>query len=267
MSLASAVSDSRIGSRSFSVARIALLAFSGFFAILPPAYAQSEVPSAERILFDDLNHERKAQGLPTLQWDAALADAARAHAAQMAQRRQLSHQLPGEAPIQVRATQTGARFSEIAENIAVAPTPAIIHAAWMQSPHHRENILDPELTVVGIAVIKGPDGLYAVQDFSQAVANLDFNQQEQTVIGNIKAHGLEATRATHDARRTCDMDRGYVGSRPISVVRFEAADLSKLPSDLEQKLRSGKVHSAAVGACQGGESAGFTRFRVAVILY
>jgi len=55
------------------------------------------------------------------QGDAALAAAAREHAARMAQRNVLSHQLPGEPQIQDRATQAGARFTTIAENIAVAP--------------------------------------------------------------------------------------------------------------------------------------------------
>jgi uncharacterized protein YkwD len=231
------------------------------------AYAQTEVVTAERTLFDALNRERTAQGLASLQWDEALASAARDHALRMAQRNVLSHQLPGEQAIQVRATSAGARFSLVAENIAVAATPTQIHVAWMQSPHHRENILDPELNVVGIAVVKGNDGLYAVEDFSQAVANLNFDQQEQQVIVNLAARGMHAAQVTADARKTCDMDRGFAGNRPLSVVRFEAADLSKLPEDLEQKLRSGRFHSAAVGACQGGESAGFARFRIAVVLF
>ena len=229
-------------------------------------YGQSEVPSAERALFDALNRERSAQGLSALQWDDALAAAAREHAARMAHQNVLSHQLPGEPPVQDRATRAGARFSLIAENIAVAPTPAIIHSAWMQSPHHRENILDPELNVVGIAVIRGGDGLFAVQDFSQAVANLNLNQQEHQVLADLNARGLRATQVTSDARKTCELERGYAGSRPLSVVRYETADLKKLPDDLEQKLRSGRYRSAAVGACQGGD-AGFTRFRIAVVLY
>jgi uncharacterized protein YkwD len=247
--------------------RIIVLAVITLLITSYSVYAQSEVTSAERALFEALNRERTAQGLSALQWDNALASAAREHAVRMAQRNVLSHQLPGEPPVQDRATRAGARFSLIAENIAVAPTPATIHSAWMQSPHHRENILDPQLNVVGIAVIKGDEGLFAVQDFSQAVANLDFAQQEQQVIANLNARGLRATQVTIDARKTCDMDRGFAGTRPLSVVRFEAADLSRLPDDLEQKLRSGKYRSAAVGACSGGATAGFTRFRVAVVLY
>lgn len=230
-------------------------------------FAQTEVVSAERNLFESLNRERTAQGLPPQQWDEALANAAREHAVRMAQRNVLSHQLPGESPVQDRAMRAGARFSLIAENIAVAPTPATIHSAWMQSPHHRENILDPELNAVGIAVVKGPDGLFAVQDFSQAVANLNFAQQEQQVVANLNARGLRATQVTTEARKTCEMDRGYAGSRPASVFRFEAADLARLPDDLEQKLRNAKYRSAAVGACSSGGSAGFTRFRIAVVFY
>lgn len=253
-----------------TVIRILALAM---MVLLPASYSlraqssQSEVVPAERALFEALNRERIAQGLPALQWDEALASAAREHALRMAQRNTLSHQLPGEPAVQDRATRAGARFSLIAENIAVAPTPATIHSAWMQSPHHRENILDPELNVVGIAVIKGGDGLFAVQDFSQSVANLSFSQQEQVIIANLHARGLRGAQVTTDARKTCDMERGFAGARPLSVVRFEAADLNKLPEDLEQKIRTGKYHAASVGACQGGSSGPFTRFRIAVVLY
>jgi uncharacterized protein YkwD len=247
--------------------RIIVLAVIGLLITSYSVYAQSEAVSAERALFDALNRERTAQGLTAMQWDESLASAAREHAVRMAQRNVLSHQLPGEPPVQDRATRAGARFSLIAENIAVAPNPSMIHSAWMQSPHHRENILDPQLNVVGIAVVKGNDGLFAVQDFSQAVANLNTEQQEQEIIANLNAHGLRAAQATSDARKTCDMERGFAGTRPLSVVRFETADLSKLPDDLEQRLRTGRYRSAAVGACQGGGLAGFTRFRIAVVLY
>jgi uncharacterized protein YkwD len=247
--------------------RIVALAVIGVLITFRPVYAQSEVASAERALFDALNRERSARGLPALLWDAALASAAREHAARMAQRNVLSHQLPGEPQVQVRATKAGARFTTIAENIAVAPNSATIHSAWMQSPHHRENILDPELNVVGIGVVKGGDGLFAVQDFSQAVANLNFKQQEQQVVANLNVHGMPATRATNDARKTCEMDRGFSGTRPLSVTRFETADLTKLPFDLEQKLRSGRYHSATVGACEGGSAAGFTHFKLVIELF
>jgi uncharacterized protein YkwD len=239
----------------------------GFLATAYTAHAQAEVLSAERSLFEAVNKERIAQGLPALRWDEALAAAARQHAHRMAQQNQLSHQLPGEPAVQDRATQAGARFSLIAENIALAPNPATIHSAWMQSPHHRENILDPQLNVVGIAVIKSGEGLFAVQDFSQAVANLTFAEQEKRVVADLNEQGMNKAQVTSDARKTCGMERGFAGIHPMSVVRFEASDLNKLPEDLEQKLHSGRYHTASVGACASGETVGFTHFRIAVVLY
>jgi uncharacterized protein YkwD len=253
--------------RSIRIAALIVLA-----AIVVPvdsysAQIEPGMSASERVLFEALNQERTSRGLSALQWDNALASAAREHATLMAHRNTLSHQLPGEAPVQDRATHAGARFSLIAENIAVAPDPSIIHSAWMRSPHHRENILDPELNVVGIAVVKGSDGLFAVQDFSQAVANLNLGQQEQQVVAELRAKGLRATKVTTEARKTCQMNRGFAGSHPLSVVRFETTDLKQLPDDVERKLRTGKYNSAAVGACSGGNSSGFTHFRIAVVLY
>ena len=69
------------------------------------------------------------------------------------------------------------------------------------------------------------------------------------------------------ARKTCEMDRGWAGERPVSVVRYETADLSHLPADLEQRVRGGKYRGAAVGACEAGGAGGFTRYRIAVLLY
>jgi hypothetical protein len=43
--------------------------------------------------------------------------------------------------------------------------------------------------------------------------------------------------------------------------------LSRLPADLEQKVQTGRYRAAAVGACEAGSSQGFTRFRVAILLF
>src|SRR4029077_8259074 len=82
-------------------------------------------------------------------------------------------------------------------------------------------------------------------------------------IGN----GASAIGTTEDARKPCEMGRGWSGNRPSLVIRYESGDLSRLPGDLEQKIQSGHFRAAAVGACDAGSSRGFTRFRVAVLLY
>src|ERR1700683_3025370 len=84
--------------------------------LLPASHAQSP-SSAERQLFDAVNHERERQGLPLLHWDKTLASAARSHALEMAKRGAVSHQFPGEATLPTRARQAGVRFSSVAEDV------------------------------------------------------------------------------------------------------------------------------------------------------
>src|SRR6202451_934927 len=71
---------------------------------------------AERQLFNSVNQERKAHGLPALKYDEALTTAARAHAQRMAEQGTISHQLPGEPLLPTRVKAAGAHFSWLSEN-------------------------------------------------------------------------------------------------------------------------------------------------------
>ena len=244
---------------------LALAVTSTSHASASASRPQAGTPESQ--LLEAANRDRAAASLRPLQWDMSLAAAARQHAQRMAQANTLSHQFPGEPPMQQRATQAGARFSMIAENIAEGPSAAYLHQQWMNSAPHRANLLDPELNAVGIAVVQSGGTLFAVEDFSTAVPTLNLDAQELQVAAQLSAHGLRMVNATADARKTCDMDRGWSGQRPASVVRYETADLSRLPDDVAQKLESGKFHTAAVGACAAGSSGGFTRFRIAILLF
>jgi len=231
------------------------------------ACAQLQRNDSERQLFEALNGERTAHGLSALQWDNALFKAARHHALLMLNLNRLEHQLPSESNLEGRLAEAGARFSAIAENIAIGPNPWIIHAGWMDSPGHRKNILDPRLTSVGIAAVRGPGGLFAVQDFSQSVPDLSVEQQEQKVVSLLTAQGFRSANATDGARKTCETDAGFAGTSAKSMIRFEVTDLNKLPEDLERKIRNGPYSKAAVGACHANGAAGFTRYRIAVLFF
>ena len=95
--------------------------------------SRPQAGAPESQLLEAANRDRAAAGLRPLQWDVSLAAAARQHAQRMAQANTLSHQFPGEPPMQQRATQAGARFSLIAENVAEGPSAAHLHQQWMNS--------------------------------------------------------------------------------------------------------------------------------------
>jgi hypothetical protein len=134
---------------------------------------------------------------------------------------------------------------------------------------HRTNILDPQMNVIGIALIHQKGEVWAVEDFAQAVDALGPAEIEQRVLGLLAQQGMPATKATADARQTCEMPHGSAGgSRPHFVMRWEGSDLSRLPDVLVSKLQSGQFHSAAVGVCDSARPGqGFTTYRVAVLLY
>lgn len=233
----------------------------------------SAVPSGDdEILFDHVNESRVLTGLPVLHWDANLAAAAKKHCALMVQHAALSHQFSGEQGLKERVRDTGAEFTVVAENVALAPTPDEIHDEWMHSPPHRANILDPELTSIGIAEMPGNKGLYAVQDFSRAVENLTLPEQEEKVRTLISDGGVRTAdnperTQWNDARKTCQLASGYAG-HAAAFVKFDSADLRQLPDKLKTLLASGKYRAAAVGACNPGNgSDGFTHYKIAVLLY
>jgi uncharacterized protein YkwD len=130
--------------------------------------AQQKTSDAERELFNSVNQERKAHGLPSLKSDEALANAARKHAQRMAEKGTISHQFPGEPNLPTRARAAGARFTWLSENVDAAPTATAIHQSFMKSPLHRANILDADMDSVGIGIAKHNGQLFAVEDFSKA---------------------------------------------------------------------------------------------------
>ena len=224
---------------------------------------------AEQYLLAEANAERAQRGLQPLRWDRALYESANYHAQLMAERETISHQYEGEPELTQRGQVAGARFSVISENVATAPSALMIEQAWMNSPHHRDNLLDPRVDSIGIRVISRGDRLYAVEDFDRSVTNLSLEQQEVAVGQLLRSKSSVAILpATEDARRTCSMESGYAGDRrPWFVMRYTAADLSQIPKMLEQHLASGGYHAAAVGACPAEGTQNFSAYSIAVMLF
>ena len=128
-----------------------------------------------------INKQRVARGLAALAENPKLDAAAAHHTNDMIAGDYFDHVSPsGETPLQrIRAAgyiPAGAGF-EIGENIAAGTsgldTPASIVTAWMNSPGHRANILDPNYEETGLAAINAvpaqfgggqPGGTYT-QDF------------------------------------------------------------------------------------------------------
>lgn len=107
------------------------------------------------------NAERARHRLAPLTVDARLTAAAQAHTADMLRRGFFAHQNPDGAQVWDRALAAGYAYRKVAENIAAGQrTAAEVVDGWMHSPGHRRNILDPELTQIGVGHVLG--GSYGV---------------------------------------------------------------------------------------------------------
>lgn len=243
--------------------------FATAFLLAPACAAQQKIPDTEKRLYDSANRERAVRKLPLLKWDDGLARAARKHAELMAEHDLLGHQMPGEADLATRAHEAGASFSHITENIALGASAEQFHDGWMNSPGHRANILDNDADSIGIAVVEGEVDLYAVEDFAHAVAPLSIDEQEKRVGELLAARGLHLINIGSDARKSCELDRDYVGnSKAKYIAHYETPNLWQLPGNVEKEVQSRRYKSAAVGACPQKEAAGgFTRFRIVVLMY
>lgn len=224
---------------------------------------------AEQI-FALANQARAQAGVGPLAWDPALAQAALEHCRRMAMEGPIAHRYGGEADVSGRAAQAGARFSVIEENVAIGPSADAIHQEWMQSPGHRRNLLSPNVDHVGIAVVAARGVLYAVADYSRAVANLSPAQVEARVAALIRPSGVAVLSDAPVARAACRADQGAPrnGALPRFIMRWQSGDLDSLPRQLVDRLSSGSYRAAAVGSCPAqGVQGSFSAYRVAVLLY
>ena len=164
--------------------RIGLLLLIGFVASLPgmtafaapvPAKAPASATTAakpyalspqEQLAVNLLNQARQNEGLELLKVNLQLSKLAADFAQDMRNRKFFAHVDPdGKDPFD-RMAAVGIDFPNAGENIALSPDVETAHKMLMDSPLHRENILQPKYTEIGIGV--RPDsrgGVYLVQEF------------------------------------------------------------------------------------------------------
>jgi uncharacterized protein YkwD len=118
-------------------------------------------------VFDLINAEREAAGLPALLWSEDAADVAYDHCVDMRVRGYISHFNPEGLDGCRRLWEAGVNALSCAENIAHGhQTPQGVMSGLMGSPGHRANILMAGMTHVGVGVHTGAGGPWWTMDFT-----------------------------------------------------------------------------------------------------
>jgi hypothetical protein len=231
-------------------------------------------------MFDLVNRERVKAGLNKLEWNDRLATAALDHSRLLAEHQDLSHQFPGEAPLQERVGATGLRFNSVAENVAEAPDVETAHQGLMHSPGHRANILHQEYNALGISIVEHGHQLFVTQDFGHTLVSYTEKQFRDAVVT-----GFNQTRRTHSLRpvdvivdprlrkSACAQDmntdkiiQGLPGA--ASLVVFSLSEPGTLPEDLRKLAVDKTVERMNIGVClQTGGKNGFSKFWVVTAFF
>jgi uncharacterized protein YkwD len=144
---------------------------AGTPALLPTTQGTSAVPTggtfADQVVAL-VNQQRAANGVsPPLAENAILNMAAEAHAQDMVNNNYFDHNSPNGQTPGDRILAAGYQWTTWGENIAYGyATPADVMVAWMNSPGHRANILNPAFKDLGVGFAADSGGtMYWVQDF------------------------------------------------------------------------------------------------------
>ncbi len=132
-----------------------------------PRYNPRYVPQPDpevvaREIFEETNKERTKRGLAPLVWDEELAEIARWRVQDMVRRNYYSHYDP-----QTTEPLIAKRCAACGENLDgeyIATGRRFVNA-WLNSPGHRANMLNPRWTAIGVGVAKRGSLYIAIQVF------------------------------------------------------------------------------------------------------
>ena len=127
-----------------------------------------ETPEAAATASDEaafvaaLNEVRIDNGLPPFIVNVELANLSRAHSQVMADAGEIFHADP------ISAGYSGP-WSKIGENVGVGANVEVLVDAFVASPGHYANILDPAFTEIGVGVVWKDSALYTTHRFLQVL--------------------------------------------------------------------------------------------------
>lgn len=117
-----------------------------------------DVESVRRELLDLLNATRREAGLPPLREHVGLREVALAHSRDMAENDFIGHTSPRTGTAADRVRGASLTSGLVLENIGRGYGAAEIHRGLMESPGHRANLVNPDVSHVGIGVVAQPEG-------------------------------------------------------------------------------------------------------------
>lgn len=175
-----------------------------------PPVGDLDVAQVEQDIFERVNSERREFGLPPVAWEERSAGVARAHSEDMLNHDFVGHVSRTTGGPSDRARAAGLLSPLLLENVAFAHSADEAHTGLMNSPGHRANILNAEVTHVGIGIVTsessgdGTPELYVTEVFTRVVSPVSTNEARSAVLRALDEQRHKARLAPVDSDRTLD---------------------------------------------------------------
>jgi hypothetical protein len=124
-----------------------------------PAGARADSVSDEATFVAKINALRAGQGLPALQVNDNLVAKARAWATTMASANKIWHSTLSDG--------ITLDWQKLGENVGMGGSVDGLHAAFVASPHHYENLVDPAFTQIGIGIAMNGNTMFVAEEFME----------------------------------------------------------------------------------------------------
>jgi uncharacterized protein YkwD len=228
----------------------------------PPTAPPEKTPmpgdlhEGEQMMFDLINQARAEAHLPALAYDNRLSDTARLHSEDMFRNKYFAHDSPTLGNLSARMAKAGIQAKKFTENIANDQDLASAHQELMDSPGHRKNILDPDLTCVGVGIVRAENGqLLVTEDFLEDYQTYDTAAlADQLIQGVNEARGNEGLAAL--AQSSALSAIALENSR--GMMAYGKLDQSKVKALIPQKkLRLKYIESALLESADPPKPAQF----------
>ena len=215
-----------------------------------------DIPAVEQVVIDMTNAFRRENRLGQVTASPALSKTARAYATYLAKNNAFSHTADNR-DVGTRASSSGYQWCSIGENLAMNldsrgfETKALAQQTlegWINSPGHKENLLGPHYTEIGVGVVQAPDknpkyitvqvsGRPQSEKFTFQIANASGVPVAYTFSG--ETHDLSPSMSvTHTACTPGALDFIKAGPKKVAA-SFQAADQTvyTLKSDTKAGLK------------------------------
>lgn len=196
------------------------------------------------VLVDETNANRAADNLAPLLVNPLLVAAAQLKANDMATNGYFAHTSPQGLSPWYWLEKSGYQFDYAGENLAVNFfDSADVTNAWMNSPAHRENILNSHFSDIGIAAArgtyKGHDTLFVVEFFGHTPALRASAPEEERTVPTIAATISAPPKEAATGTKVLSQSQTFIAVEGASIASSGAATSS---------VASETVPQAAVGA-------------------